>query len=274
MVLITGYRGLAETLIEEFTASGCALSVLVRNTEAIDGLRARFPDHEFFLGDVASGADCKRWVESAVDRFGQIDCLINNAAIAGPGGKLNDISFVDFRLAMDVNFLAPVRLIKFVLPYFLKAKSGVVINLSGGGATQARPHFSAYASAKCALVRFTESVAAEYPNLCFYSISPGGLLTPMIEKVLQMGPDAIGIEYDEAKCRSETGGEDPRKAARLAQWLFRNRPAELSGALVSAVWDDYENFQGLRSGVEWWRLRRVDSVLAQTLASSETLEEN
>ena len=267
MVLITGYRGLAETLIAEFLQSNALTSALVRDEKAIGALRDKFPGGHFFSGDAVNGSDCKRWIDCVMGEFGRIDCLVNNAAVTGPGGKTHDISFIDFRLTLDINFLAPVRLIKFVLPVFLKQGSGVVINLSGGGATQGRPNFGAYASSKCALVRFTETIAQEYPELQFYAMSPGGLMTPMIEKMLAMDPHAIGAEYTEAKRRLEHGGEDPLKAARLARWLLEHRPTKLSGTLISAVWDDYEHTDQLSQNGDWWRLRRVDTVLQEKLGA-------
>lgn len=269
MVLITGYRGLAETLIEEFYQHRYRLSVLVRADHAIPSLSGRYPEAQLFRGDVAVGADCKNWISAALARFGRIDCLINNAAVTGPGGKTNDISFVDFRIAHDINFLAPVRLIKFVLPTMLAQNSGVVINLSGGGATGPRAYFGAYASAKTALVRFTETVALEYPELRFYAISPGALMTPMIEKVLEFG-DSIGPEYGEAKRRQKEGGEDPSKAARLARWLTEKKPKILSGTLMSAIWDDVPSFDGLPKAVDWWKLRRVDNHLIKSLRKEKS----
>lgn len=267
MTLITGYRGLAEELINRLGSQG-SVSVLVRDPGAIAGLEKRFPEVLFVAGDVVNGADGKNWVDRSLERFGRIDCLINNAAVSGPAGRTHDISFVDFRLAIDIDFLAPVRLTKFVLPHFLKQNGGVVINLSGGGATQGRPFFNAYACAKTALVRFTETLAIEYPEFRFYAVSPGALMTPMIEKLKALDRATIGSEWDEAQRRSKEGGEDPLKAVHLIQWLIEHRPEELNGAVLSAVWDDVKAAH-LPHSAGWWRLRRVDEVLLSRLKSSK-----
>lgn len=264
--MITGYRGLAETLIQRFFSENIQLSVLVRNESAVPALEKKFPGVYFFGGDVASQESCLRWVNSTLERFGRIDGLINNAAVTGPGGKLHECEFKDFEDAIRVNFLMPVFLCQKVLPLFQKQGSGVVINLSGGGATNARPHFAAYGTSKTALVRMTENLAEEYPHLRFYAMAPGSLKTPMIEKVVEIDKAKIGKEFDEAKRRLEHGGDDPNKAADLALWLFQERPTHLNGRLISAIWDNPKRVdeKALKKAA-LWTLRRVDEVLVNNL---------
>lgn len=265
VTLISGYRGLAETFLNVFSEKKYRLSVLVRNSEAIPALRARFPDALFTVGDVKSHEICEEWVRSSYEHFGQIDLLINNAAITGPGGRLHEIAISEMEDTLRVNLLSPILLTQLVLPHFQRQNSGVVINLSGGGATAARPFLASYAISKCALVRMTETLAEEYPEFRFYAISPGALKTPMMEGFLKLDPHKIGKEYQEAKRRVEEGGEDPMKAARLACWLFENQPGHLNGKILSAVWDRYTEDQPTKALPSWWTLRRVDENLVRQL---------
>jgi NAD(P)-dependent dehydrogenase (short-subunit alcohol dehydrogenase family) len=261
VTLITGYRGLAEKLIASFDS----VSVLVKNPSAVASLQEQFPNAHFFVGNVASKTDCERWLEDVVRKYDSISALINNAAITGPVGKLHETDFDDFEKAIQVDLLAPIYLSKLVLKEFLKTGSGTIINLSGGGATFPRPHFSAYGTAKTALVRLTELLAEEYPQFRFYAISPGALKTPMLEAMLKLPPEKLGTEHVEAKRRWEEGGEDPQKAADLAVWLIRNRPMALNGKLISAIWDDYKNAPEYPKSIGWWTLRRVDEKLLTNL---------
>jgi NAD(P)-dependent dehydrogenase (short-subunit alcohol dehydrogenase family) len=267
--LISGYRGLAETLISRFNDEKIQLSVLVRNEKAIPALAKKFPEVYLHVGDVSSEESCRAWVESSLQRFSRIDGLINNAAVTGPGGKLHELKFGEFEEAVRINFLMPVYLCQLVIPQFIRQGSGMVLNLSGGGATNPRPHFAAYGVAKTALVRMTENLAAEYPQFRFYAMAPGSLRTPMIEKVVEFNKDRIGKEYDEAKRRLEKGGDDPTKAAALALWLFKNRPEPLNGRLISAIWDKYEavSEKDLKE-MPLWTLRRVDEVLMKSVKNS------
>jgi NAD(P)-dependent dehydrogenase (short-subunit alcohol dehydrogenase family) len=206
-------------------------------------------------------------VHRTAERFGRIDGLINSAAITGPGGRLHEQNFAEFAEAVEINFLAPAYLCHQVIPHLLKSQ-GTVINLSGGGATAARPFFSAYGTAKCAIVRLTETLALEYPELRFYGISPGVLNTAMMKDIARLG-EKVGAEVETAKRCMEKGGEDPGRAAQLARWLFENRPAHLSGRLISAIWDDYRNAPAYPPKLGWWTLRRVDEVCRKNLKETE-----
>jgi len=116
----------------------------------------------------------------------------------------------------------------------------------------------------------TENLAEEYPHLRFYAMAPGSLKTPMIEKVVAFDKARIGKEFDEAKRRLEQGGDDPNRAADLALWLFQERPAHLSGRLISAIWDDPKKAdENALKKSALWTLRRVDEVLIKNLKDAD-----
>lgn len=265
MTLITGSRGLAETLIAKLHEAGHRLSVLVRREEAATELRNRYCDVLVQVGDAIDRNAVRSWVQETIGRFGTIDNVINNAAITGPAGPLHEADIDEFANALDVNLLAPIYLIQQVVPVFLKKKRGVVLNLAGGGANAPRPFFSAYAVSKCAVVRLTENLAHEYPELRFYAVSPGALATPMMQGLAELDPTKVGREQVEAAERMKKGGEDPAKAAALALWLCQERPTHLNGCVISAIWDDYREAPERPAKLGWWRLRRVDEVCKKNL---------
>jgi NAD(P)-dependent dehydrogenase (short-subunit alcohol dehydrogenase family) len=259
--MISGYRGLAESLIEACLEKQHQVSILVRDAKALGTLQEKYPSSLLCVGEIQNRQDAQSWLQQTMNHWGRIDHLINNAAITGPCGKLHELKFDEFEETLKINFLAPVFLIQLALPHFLNQGRGTVINLSGGGATAPRPNFGAYGSSKCALVRITESLALEYPHLSFYSISPGAMRTPMMEGISKISSEKIGKEQEEAKRRMEQGGDDPRQAAHLITWLCEHRPQPLNGKLISAKWDDYVNPSPKLSHLPFWTLRRVDEVL-------------
>jgi NAD(P)-dependent dehydrogenase (short-subunit alcohol dehydrogenase family) len=265
--MISGYRGLAESLISTFVKSHRPLSVLVKNEAAIPNLVDRFPEVQFVPGDVSDRLSCDAWIAKAASLGHPIGALVNNAAITGPVGKLEEIDFDFFEQTLKINLVSPVYLTQRLLPHFREAGQGVVINFSGGGATFARPNFSAYAASKCALVRLTETFSKEYPQFHFYAISPGALRTPMLEAMLKIDPEKIGGEYTDAKRRLEQGGEDPQKAADLVFWLVSAKPQYLNGKLISSIWDKYKDEESVHrpENLGWWTLRRVDQKLEENL---------
>jgi 3-oxoacyl-[acyl-carrier protein] reductase len=271
ITLISGYRGLAETLIEHFSDKGHCLSVLVRNHQTLPYLIEKHPNILFVLGDIKSKADCNNWIEKTLQKWGRIDHVINNAAITGPCGKLESLNFEEIEETLQINFLSPIYLIQQLIPVFLKQQSGTVINLSGGGATAPRPHFGTYGASKCALVRFTESLALEYPMMNFYSVAPGALKTPMMEGISKTPAEKIGKEQEEAIHRMKHGGDNPQNAAELIEWLCKNKPNALSGKLISAKWDNYKTALQKNSKIPYWTLRRVDEALIKTLRENQDI---
>jgi NAD(P)-dependent dehydrogenase (short-subunit alcohol dehydrogenase family) len=263
--LVSGYRGLAESFLAAFHQAGHQLSVLVRRPEARDDLRRRFPGAYLHTGDLTDAAARDAWVETTLERYGAIDCVIHNAAAMGPGGRLHELDYAEIAATVEANLLAPIALSQRLLPLFERQGKGISLFLSGGGATGPRPYFSPYAVTKCAIVRLTENLAAEYPSLRFYAISPGALHTPMMEALARMDPQKIGAEQRQAAERCQSGGEDPRKAADLALWLYQEHPARLNGSVISAIWDNYRGAPEYPAKVGWWKLRRVDEVCQKNL---------
>ena len=143
---------------------------------------------------------------------------------------------------MKVNLGGCFRCCSLVLPGMIERRSGKIINLSGGGAVDPRPNFSAYAASKAAVVRFTETLAAEVAahGIDVNAIAPGAIDTDMLREGIAAG-DAAGDEAEELRQIARQGGQDPDRAAALAVHLASAATDGLTGRLISAQWDDWEN---------------------------------
>ena len=110
--------------------------------------------------------------------------LINNAAIQGPIGSLQQNDLGAWDQTIRVNLLSPVALCKGLLSRMTNAPDASILNLSGGGATGPRANFSAYASAKAALVRFSETLADEVKSqgITVNCVAPGAMKTAMLAR--------------------------------------------------------------------------------------------
>jgi len=148
----------------------------------------------------------------------------------------------------------------------MKQKSGKIINFSGGGAFNPRSNFSAYATSKAAVVRFTETLAAEVKehNIQVNAISPGAVNTKMLEQVLESEPDVVGDEfYKKSIKQKEEGGDSPQLAADLVLFLTSEKSYNLNGKIISAKWDNWRNWgkkeieQIMKSSD--YTLRRIDN---------------
>ena len=162
-----------------------------------------------------------------------------------------------------INLLAPAELCKLSIGWMRETGGGRIVNLSGGGATGPRPNFSAYATAKCALVRFTETIAAEVEDLGIRvnCVAPGVLNTEMLQDILRAGPERVGAaDYERMRKLAASGAADPRLASDLILYLASEESAGITGKLISAVWDPWrslhEHVEDLRS-TDVYTLRRI-----------------
>jgi 3-oxoacyl-[acyl-carrier protein] reductase len=174
-----------------------------------------------------------------------VDVLINNAAIQGPIGPAWGNDVADWESAIQVNLLAPMAICRALVPKMIAAGGGSIINLSGGGATGPRANFSAYASAKAALVRFSETLALEAQSfgVRVNCIAPGAMKTAMMNEVLAAGAARAGVrEMDLAAQVVARGGSSMSRVAELALFLASSASNGITGKLISAVWDDWETW--------------------------------
>jgi 3-oxoacyl-[acyl-carrier protein] reductase len=164
---------------------------------------------------------------------------------------------------MQINLLAPAELCKLSIMWMRQTGGGRIVNLSGGGAAGLRPNFSAYATAKCGLVKFSETIAAEVADLGIRvnSIAPGPMNTAMLQEILNAGTEQAGAaEYEQVRKQVASGATDPQIAADLTVYLASEQSAGITGKLISALWDPWrtlhEQAAVLRSS-DVYTLRRI-----------------
>ena len=123
--------------------------------------------------------DAEAMVQHAIDTFGRLDVLHNNAT-SGTIGLVADMSPADWNRVLAVNLTAPFLASKFALPMMIAQGGGVIINMSSDAGLMAEYGLSAYGAAKAGVISLTRSIAAEYArhNIRANCISPGGVLTP------------------------------------------------------------------------------------------------
>ncbi len=207
-------------------------------------------------------------VTEAVGRLGRIDILVNNAGVQGPIGPLMEVSVDAWIKTIQVNLIGTFLMCRAVLPQMMARRQGKIINLSGGGATRPRPFFSAYGASKAAVVRLTETLAEELKpyRIQVNAVAPGAVLTQMTEEVLRAGEQAGPSALTEAR-QVQQKQVSADRAAGLAVFLASPASDGLTGRLISAIHDDWENLPGYLEEVmasDLFTLRRVDHALKRT----------
>jgi len=250
IAIITGAGGgIGATIAQTFAKEGCGVILVDCIKSSLDRISKELEKYNCeFLTITADACDKKEVdnaVESALKKFSKIDILVNTAGIQGPVGPFVNNDINKWIETINVNLNGTMLFIKAVLPVMLKQGYGKIINFSGGGAFNPRPNFSAYATSKAAVVRLTETLAEEVKkyNIQVNAISPGAVNTKMLEQVLEVGPEAAGVEfYEKAKKQKEEGGDPPQLAADLILFLSSEKSYNLSGKIISAKWDNWREW--------------------------------
>ena len=252
-ILITGAsRGLGSCIARTLRQKGANLLLTAAtkeklaqlNSELSAGLPAGQKTH-VVVADLKMPDAASIILAEARKLWDRLDVLVNNAAILGPIGKSWENDWAHWQETLRINLLAPIQLCRACLPWMIEKGRGKIINLSGGGATGSRPNFSAYATAKTGLVRFSEILAHEVysMNIQVNCVAPGALNTDMTQNILSAGPAKAGeAEYQQAVRQKQNGGTSPQRAADLCAFLASPAGDAITGKLISAVWDSWEKF--------------------------------
>ena len=271
-VLITGgSKGLGAHLVRRFWLEGNSLVAVARNLVDIQSVFDELPKRSGqsatpLVCDLADAAKVAALVDAIKAKIPHLDVLVNNAAMQGPIGPLYENDMSAWQRTLQVNLLAPVALCQGLIPLMRRPSGASIINLSGGGATGPRANFSAYATAKAGLVRFSETVADELNGVGIRvnCISPGAMKTAMLKEVLAKSDAAGRREASLANDVFEKGGASMDRVAELALFLASDASKGISGKVISAQWDRWE---------DWPRhideLRRSDAYTLRRIAGRD-----
>lgn len=180
LVVITGASsGIGAATAKTFSDAGYAVALLARNKKTMEALN--IPNSVSIECDVTNIESVKKAIVQAQDKFGEVDCLINNAGFA-KGGEFTEISHQDNQTMIDVNLSGVVNCIEIVLPIMQKNKSGTVINISSVADRKSRPTLPVYAATKAAVKSLSESLRtanAKY-GIRICNVAPAKIKTPLL----------------------------------------------------------------------------------------------
>ena len=178
--LITGSaRGLGRHILEAALEAGHRVVAAARDPGRLADLQERYGERLRTAAlDVTDASAARAAVQLAVDTFGSIDVLVNNAGY-GHVAPFEQTTDEDFRAQIDTNFYGVVNLTRAVLPTMRAQRAGHIINISSVGGRVGTPGLAAYQAAKWAVGGFTEVIAREAAPLGIkvVALEPGGMRT-------------------------------------------------------------------------------------------------
>jgi Short-chain dehydrogenases of various substrate specificities len=181
---ITGAsRGFGLEITREALSRGDSVVATARNPQAVHDAIPDGGDRLLAVGlDVGVSEQVTRAVEAAIERFGRIDVLVNNAG-RGLVGTVEETSDAEARALFDVNVFGLLAVTRAVLPYMRAARSGLVVNLSSVGGFVAWPGWGVYAATKFAVEALSEAMTHELAPLGIKSVAiePGPFRTNFLD---------------------------------------------------------------------------------------------
>jgi NAD(P)-dependent dehydrogenase (short-subunit alcohol dehydrogenase family) len=279
---ITGAsRGMGVDFAKAALAAGHAVVATGRDTDAVAKAVEKSNDLLDVKLDVTSRADAEAAVRAAVDRFGSIDVLVNNAA-SFYAGYFEELTPEQFERQLAVSLIGPMNVTRAVLPVMRKQRSGHIISISSSAGLAAGFEFvSAYAASKFGLEGWMESLHAEVApfGITTTIVNPGFFRTELLTEQSTNFAEPSIADYDERRgplveyWKAQNGQQsgDPAKLARaLITIASEKQPPRRFIAGVDAIATAEQTIADLKAQIEAHRERSTSlafdwSPIATTL---------
>jgi NAD(P)-dependent dehydrogenase (short-subunit alcohol dehydrogenase family) len=217
--------GFGRALVDAARARGDRVVATARRPETLAALEAE--DVLVLVLDVTRDDQIEPALDAAVERFGRIDVLVNNAGV-GFVGALEEGSIADLRRVLETMFFGPAALTRAVIPRMRAQRSGTIVQISSMGGQVTAPGYSAYCAAKFALEGLSETVAAEVApfGIRVLIVEPGSFRTDLLGRSLQAAAPMDVYEETVGATRTYIDREQGRQPG---------DPAKAAAAIVSAL---------------------------------------
>jgi NAD(P)-dependent dehydrogenase (short-subunit alcohol dehydrogenase family) len=202
-IVTGGSKGIGAGCVKVFVEDGGSTVVFCSRDES-EGMafethvNSAGPGRAVFIrADVRNVDDLHRLVDGTADRFGRIDCLINNAGWHPPHQPIDEFSIEDFRSLLDLNLVSYFAACKLALPHLRKVE-GNIINMSSLVASMGQIGAATYVATKGGITALTKALAVDEAahRVRVNSVSPGNIYTPLWQEAIDAAPDP-------ARCRAE-----------------------------------------------------------------------
>jgi NAD(P)-dependent dehydrogenase (short-subunit alcohol dehydrogenase family) len=226
--LITGATsGFGRVIADAALARGDAVVATSRQTDGLQGLE---DDERVLVSrlDVTDAADREAAVAAALDRFGRIDVLVNNAGRTQVGA-VEETTDDELRALFDLHFFGPAALTRLVLPAMRAQGGGAIVQMSSVGGQVTAPGFGAYCATKFALEGLTQTLQEE--------VEAFGIRTLIVEPgAFRTGLFRPGAAYESAEMPEYAGVVGPTRAyVRDGDGLQPGDPVKAAAAIIAAL---------------------------------------
>lgn len=238
-VVLTGaVAGMGNAIAESFLREGANLVAVDRQAERLKGLREKWEKEypgkiEIYIGDVSQCETDEAMIDLAVEKFGRLDILINDAGIGDDMAPLDQMTDEIWNASLQVNLFGPVYAMRRALKQFLKqGDGGNIINVTSVGARH-NTSGPSYVASKAGLAAVTRNVAFMYKEqeIRCNAVAPGGIVTELPMTMPPMNED--GMKSFELMYPLSTGMGEPEDIANAVLFLASDESKFINGTYIT-----------------------------------------
>jgi NAD(P)-dependent dehydrogenase (short-subunit alcohol dehydrogenase family) len=235
VALITGAsRGIGRCIAETFVHQGARVVLMARSVEPLNAVAPQIGARErvsTIAGDVSNPIDADRAARRAIEEFGQIDVLVNNAAISPAFGPSDALALDQWDQIMATNLRGAFLMSRAAAGYMREAGGGTIINISSMAGVRGQPNVAAYSASKGGLNSLTEAMAREYApySIRVNAVAPGWVLTDLTERLLTKSKHGTELMSRVPLGRAAA----PEEVAATVAFLASDVASYITGAILS-----------------------------------------
>ena len=234
--LVTGAGGgIGREIARRLAREGMAIAVLDRDEAAAQAVAAEIGGL-MFVADVTAPMEMTAAVETVLNRFGQVDVLVNNAGIAWMGPAL-EMPLEALQAMLRVNVEGVFITSRAVLPHMIARRSGSIINLASWAGKTGNPYFAGYSASKFAVIGLTQSLAREMAphGIRVNAICPGIVIDTAMRSAIEAQQRQYGLPETSDRAKSIPIGRVsvPDDVARVAAFLASDEASYMTGESIN-----------------------------------------
>jgi len=244
VIVTAGAAGIGREVARAFLREGASVHVCDIDRHALAELAASDPKLKASLCDVSDREATTRFIDASADLLGVLDCLVNNAGIAGPTGRVDEIPPEEWDHTLAVNITGQFNCVRAAVRHLANSGNPSIINLSSTAGRLGFPLRTPYAASKWAVVGFTKSLAVELGPLKIRvnAIQPGAVEGDRIRRVFAAKAQRRGLSMQamQEEALSHASIKEmiaPQQLADMMVFLASPRGRTISGQAISICGD-------------------------------------
>lgn len=199
VAISAGASGIGRALAESFLAMGSKVFVCDVDEAALASFRRAYPEAVSRRADVGIPGDVDQFFDHIAALTPGLDILINNAGIAGPTGRLEEIGIEDWQRTVDVDLNGAFYCTRRAIPLLRRSTNASIVNIASNAALFGLPLRSPYTACKWAMIGLTKTLAMELgpAGIRVNALCPGSVEGPRIRGVIERDAKARGLTTDQ-----------------------------------------------------------------------------